>query len=152
VLYEPVLFSVLIAAAPESAAAHEILGVRDDTIGLVDEGNLNASAQRFVDYWAGDGTWAATPESRRPVLTAAMRAVNSEWHAAFHEPTPLSPFAAVDVPTLVLTGSKSKASTLAVARLSTGVLPRVHIEEMKARVTWRRLRIQTRSTRSLNDS
>jgi pimeloyl-ACP methyl ester carboxylesterase len=131
VLYEPVLFSVLTADAPESAAAREILAVRDDTIRLVDEGNLNASAQRFVDYWMGDGSWAATPEPRRPVLAAAMRAVKSEWHAAFYEPAPLSAFAAVNVPTLFLTGTKSKASALAVARLMTGVLPCVRVEEIE---------------------
>jgi pimeloyl-ACP methyl ester carboxylesterase len=131
VLYEPVLFSVLIADAPESAAAREILAVRDDTIRLVDEGNFDASAQRFVDYWMGEGTWAATPEPRRPVLAAAMRAVKPEWHAAFNEPTPLSAFAAVDVPTLFLTGTKSKASARAVARLLTAVLPRVRVEEIE---------------------
>lgn len=131
VVYEPVLFSLLIADAPESAAAREILAVRDDTIGLVDEGNLNAAAQRFVDYWAGDGAWAVTPETRRPLLAAAMRAVKSEWHAAFNEPAPLSGFASVNVPTLFLTGTKSKASALAVAGLVTAVLQRVHIEEIE---------------------
>jgi pimeloyl-ACP methyl ester carboxylesterase len=131
VLYEPVLFSVLVADAAESPPAREILAVRDETIRLVDEGNLNASAQRFVDYWMGDGAWAATPEARRPGLAAAMRAVKSEWHAAFHEPAPLSAFAAVDVPTLFLTGTKSKASARAVARLVTGMLPRVHVEEIE---------------------
>src|SRR5215510_4760156 len=49
VLYEPALFSVLMADATEGIAAREILAVRDDTIRLVDEGNLDASAQRFVD-------------------------------------------------------------------------------------------------------
>lgn len=131
VLYEPVLFSVLIAEAPGSAAAREILAVRDDTIRLVDEGNLNASAQRFVDYWAGDGAWARTPESRRPVLAAAMPAVKSQWHAVFHEPAPLSAFAAVNVPTLLLTGTRSKASALAVAGMVTAVLPRVRTEELE---------------------
>lgn len=130
-VYEPVLFSFLIADAPESAAALEITDVRDDTIRLVEEGNLNASAQRFVDYWAGDGTWAETPESRRPVLADAMRRVKSEWHALFREPTPLSAFASVSMPTLLLTGSKSTTSALAVARLVTSVLPRVRIEEIE---------------------
>jgi pimeloyl-ACP methyl ester carboxylesterase len=131
VLYEPVLFSVLVADAPESPAAREILAIRDDTIRLVDEGNLNASAQRFIDYWMGDGTWAATPEARRPALAAAMRSVKPEWHAAFCEPTPLNAFAAVDVPTLFLTGTRSKASARAVARLLTAVLPRVRVEEIE---------------------
>jgi pimeloyl-ACP methyl ester carboxylesterase len=131
VLYEPVLFSVLITEAPESAAAREILAVRDDTIRLVDEGDLNASAQRFVDYWTGDGAWTRTPESRRPALAAAMRSVKSQWHAVFHEPASLSAFAEVNVPTLLLTGTKSKAPALAVARMVTAVLPRVRTEELE---------------------
>ena len=60
-----------------------------------------------------------------------MRAVKSEWHAVFHEPTPLNGFATVNVPTLFLSGTKSKASALAVARLVTAVLPRVRIEEIE---------------------
>jgi pimeloyl-ACP methyl ester carboxylesterase len=131
VVYEPVLFSVLIADARETVAAREIIAVRDDTIRLADEGNFNASAQRFVDYWSGEGTWAATPEARRLALANAMRAVKPEWHAVFYEPAPLSAFAAVTVPTLFLTGTKSKASALAVARLVTSVLPRVRLEEIE---------------------
>jgi pimeloyl-ACP methyl ester carboxylesterase len=130
-LFEPVLFIVLIENAPESAAAKEVLAVCDDTIRLVDEGNLNASAERFIDYWMGDGAWRAIPESRKPTLAAAMRAVRSEWHATFSDPTPLNAFAHVDVPTLLLTGTKSRASALAVARLLTGVLPRVRAVEIE---------------------
>jgi pimeloyl-ACP methyl ester carboxylesterase len=131
VLYEPVLFSVLMADAPESDAAREIVAVREDTIRLIDEGNLNASAERFVDYWKGAGAWAAIPEPRRPAIAQAMRAVKPEWHAVFHEPTPLEAFAEIDVPTLFLTGTKSKASVKAVARLLTKVLPRVCVEEIE---------------------
>ena len=130
VLYEPVLFSVLMADAPESAAAREILALRDDTLRLLEEGNPNASAQRFVDHWAGDGAWAATLEPRRAVLAAAMRAVKPEWNAVFCDPAPLSAFAAVTVPTLFLTGAKSPASALAVARLVTSVLPCVDVKEI----------------------
>jgi pimeloyl-ACP methyl ester carboxylesterase len=131
VLYEPVLFSVLAADAPESDATREILAVRDDTIRLIDQGDLDASAARFIDYWMGEGTWAATPENRRPGIAAAMRAVKPEWHAAFSEPTPLHAFAAIDVPTLFMSGTESKGSARAVARLLTAVLPQVYVEEIK---------------------
>jgi pimeloyl-ACP methyl ester carboxylesterase len=131
VLYEPVLFSVLLAQMPQSDATRDILAVRDDTIRLADQGDLNASAARFVDYWAGEGAWAATPEHRRPAIATAMRAVKPEWHAACSEPTPLHAFAAIDVPTLLLTGAQSKASARAVARLLTAVLPRVRVEEIE---------------------
>jgi pimeloyl-ACP methyl ester carboxylesterase len=130
-VFEPVLFSVLVEHDPDGPAAHEILSVRDDTVRFADSGDLDASAQRFLDYWVGEGTWAATPEERRPRLAAGMSAVRSEWHAAFFDPTPLAGFAAIDIPTLYLTGSKSKLSTLAIARLLTVVLPDVRVEEVE---------------------
>jgi pimeloyl-ACP methyl ester carboxylesterase len=131
VLYEPVLFSVLMANAPQSDAAREIVAVRDDTIRLVEEGDLNGSAERFIDYWTGDGAWAAIPEPRRPAIAEAVRAVKPEWHALFHEPTPLGAFAEINVPTLLLTGTRSKASALAVARLLARVLPQVRVQEIE---------------------
>lgn len=129
-LFEPVLFSVLLADDPVSLATREILGVRDDTIRLVDLGDLDASAERFIDYWLGQGTWATTPEARRPAIAAAMRAVKPEWHAACFEPTPLAAFAALDVPTLLLTGAKSTLSARSVARLLASVLPNLSVEEI----------------------
>ena len=131
VLFEPVLFSVLVADSPHSAAAQEILAVRDDTTRLVGENDLVAAARRFIDYWMGDGAWAATPPARQPALAAAMRSVIPEWHAAFGEPTPLQALAAIDVPTLLLTGTQSKASARAVTRLLAAVLPRVQVESIQ---------------------
>jgi pimeloyl-ACP methyl ester carboxylesterase len=130
-LYEPVLFSVLMADAPDGVAAREILAVRDDTIRLVERGELDAAAARFVDYWIDEGAWAATPESRKPAIAGAMRAVKREWHAAFSEPTPLHAFGAIDVPTLLLTGRESKASARAIARLLRAVLLRVCAEDLE---------------------
>ncbi len=131
VLFEPVLFSVLVADAPHSAAAQEIQAVRDDTTRRVGAGDLAAAAQRFIDYWMGDGTWAATPPARQPALAAAMRSVIPEWHAAFDEPTPLPGWAAIDAPTLLLTGTRSKGSARAVTRLLAAVLPRVRVVEVE---------------------
>jgi pimeloyl-ACP methyl ester carboxylesterase len=127
VLYEPVLFSVLLDAAPHSPAAREIMAVRDDTAHLGPE----AVAERFIDYWMGTGTWKEMPEPRRSTLAAAVRTMKPEWHSAFNEPTPLAAFAALDVPTLLMTGTASTAAARAVARLVGGVLPRVQVEEME---------------------
>ncbi len=131
-VFEPVLFSLLIEHDPEGPAAREILSVREDTMRLVDSGDLEAAAQRFLDYWAGNGSWAAMPEERRPRLAASMRAVRSEWHAAFFEPTTLAEFAAIDMPTLYLTGAESKLSTRTVAGLLTDVLPLSRMEEIES--------------------
>jgi len=125
VLFEPVLFSVLMAEDPTQPAAREIAAVRDDTVVALECGDPHASGARFVDYWMGAGTWAAMPEPRREALATAMSHVKAEWDAAFREPTPLSAFAALEVPVLYLTGSESPASSLEVARLLTKTLPRV---------------------------
>jgi pimeloyl-ACP methyl ester carboxylesterase len=127
VLYEPVLFALLLRDAPESAAAREIMAVRDDTMRLGDD----EGAQRFIDYWMGEGAWTATPESRRAALVSAVRAMRPEWNSAFSEPTPLEALRAIDVPTLLLTGTASTAAARAVARLVAGVLPRVRVQEIE---------------------
>jgi len=127
VLYEPVLFAVLLRAAPQSDPAREIAAVRDDVLA----GAPAAAAERFIDYWMGKGTWAATPDSRRATLVDAVQAQTPEWHSAFNEPTPLEAYAALDLPALLMTGTASTAAARAVARLVGGVLPRVQVEELE---------------------
>ena len=125
VLFEPVLFSLLVAEDPEQAAAREITAVRDDTIAALERGDPCASGERFVDYWMEAGAWAAMPPPRRDAIAALMSTVKGEWQAVFGEPTPLAAFADLDVPVLYLTASASPASGRGVARLLTKVLPRV---------------------------
>lgn len=124
VVYEPVLFSVLMAEDATRPAAREIVAVRDDTIAAMQDGKPRASGARFLDYWMGPGTWAGMPEPRREAVATAMAGVAAEWHAAFTEPTPLSAFASLEVPTLCLTGARSPGASREVTRLLTGVLPR----------------------------
>ena len=131
VLFEPVLFSVLIAEDPTQPAAREIVAVRDDTVAALERGDPHASGARFVDYWMGAGTGRSLPAPRREALAAAMSGVKAEWDAAFREPTPLAAFAALDMPVLYITGSESPASARGVARLLTKTLPRVTTIEVE---------------------
>jgi pimeloyl-ACP methyl ester carboxylesterase len=131
VLFEPVLFSVLIAEDPTQPAAREIVAVRDDTVAALERGDPHSSGARFLDYWMGAGSWAAMPEPRREGLAAAMSHVKAQWAAAFGASTRRSAFAALDVPVLYLTGTESPASARGVARLLTKVLPRVTAVEIE---------------------
>jgi len=130
VLFEPVLFSLLMEEDPEQLGAREIASVRDDTSVAVADGKLEAAAERFIDYWMGPDAWQRTPPKRRPTLAGAMRKVRSEWHACFHEPTPIEAFARLAVPTLYLVGAESPASARGVARLLTRMMPHVLVEEL----------------------
>jgi pimeloyl-ACP methyl ester carboxylesterase len=125
VVFEPVLFSLLMAHDPDEPGASEIQAVRDDTCAAADRGDMGAAGSRFVDYWMGAGTWASLPDARRGSIAAAMAHVRSEWHAIFAEPAPLHAFAALDLPTLCLVGSDSPASSRRVSQLLVKTLPRV---------------------------
>jgi pimeloyl-ACP methyl ester carboxylesterase len=123
-VYEPVLFSVLLAEDPTQPAAREIVAVRDDTVAALAGGNPCAAGARFLDYWVGAGTWAGMPDARRNAVATAMGSLTAEWHAAFTEQAPLSAFASLDVPTLCLTGSDSPDASRGVTRLLANAMPR----------------------------
>jgi len=125
VVFEPVLFSLLMAHDPDEPGAREIQAVRDDTCAAAGRGDLDAAGGRFVDYWMGAGMWASLPDARRGSIAAAMTPVRSEWHALFAEPAPLHAFAALDLPVLCLVGSDSPASSRRVSQLLVKTLPRV---------------------------
>ncbi len=131
-LFEPALWSLLIAEDPSGPAALEITAVSQETERFMDHADFAAAAECFVDYWIGPGTWKLTPHTRRSAFVDGMHSARSEWHASFGEPTPLAAFAAVDVPTLLLTGSQSPVPARAITELIRSVLPRVRVVELEA--------------------
>jgi pimeloyl-ACP methyl ester carboxylesterase len=131
VLYEPVLFSLIEAESPPPNAAD---GIRDVTLAVIadlDAGNERRGAERFIDYWMGPGTFARMPEARQaPIVQAAVN--TRPWaNALMKEPTPLAAFRDLTMPVLYMTGSKSPASSLGVARLLVPVLPNVETIELE---------------------
>lgn len=124
-LYEPTLFALIEAAGPSPNAAD---GIRNTVAACaieLDAGNLDGAAQRFIDYWMGAGSWAATPGERKPAIAASVKNIRRWKHALFTEPTPLSAFRSLDVPVLLMTGGRSTASARGVARLLKSALPRL---------------------------
>jgi len=128
-LYEPTLFALLDAEMPAPNAADGIRDVVADAGVALDSGNQDAAAERFIDYWMGEGTWQRMPEPRRAPIAAS--AVNARrWkHALFTEPTPLAAFRGLDVPVLFLVGGQTTESARGVARLLVAALPRVEVLE-----------------------
>ena len=130
-LYEPALWSLLVAADPDSAASREIIVNRDETQCMMDRGEFEAAGEYFIDYWVGSGTWSTTSEARRSGFAAGMVAASPEWHASFREATPLAAFAAIDVPALLLTGTESTAPAKRLIALLSPVLPRSKVVTLK---------------------
>ena len=130
-LYEPTLFSLLEAEKPSPNEADGIRNAVAAAIIELNAGNRNGAAERFIDYWMGAGAWKQTPEPRQPPIAASVVNVRRWAHALMTEPAPLAAFRSLDVPVLYMTGSDSPASSLGVARLLKGALPRVETVEFK---------------------
>lgn len=131
-LFEPVLFSLLLAAAPRSAAAREIVRVAESTSELAARGDRDASAREFVDYWFEPGRWASMREEARAPVRAAMGRAAERWRALLEDPAKLEDLKAIDVRTLLLVAENSRAPARAVSELLMRTLPHVRSVEISA--------------------
>lgn len=130
VLYEPTLFSLLEEESPGQAAANGIRAAAADAAADIDAGRPSVAGERFIDYWMGKGTWRSMPEARQASVAASMGNIGQWSRVLFAEPTPLQSFRSLRVPVLYLVGTESPASSRGVARLLTGVLPKVTVVEL----------------------
>ena len=128
-LYEPTLFALLDVETPAPNDAEGIRNAVADAGVALDAGNQDASAERFIDYWMGTGTWKQTPEHRKPAIAVSVRNVRRWGYALFTEPTPLKAFRSLDIPVLYMVGKRSTPAAHGVARLLTSALPRIEVVE-----------------------
>ena len=130
-LYEPTLFSLIDADTPRPNDADGIHRAVVDAGRLLDAGNRDAAAERFIDYWMGAGSWKRTPETRKAPVAASVANVRRWGYALFSEPTPLAAFRSLHIPVLYMVGKRSTPAAHGVARLLTSVLPRVEVVEFE---------------------
>jgi pimeloyl-ACP methyl ester carboxylesterase len=113
VLYEPMLPGLLkvhgrLQAAAETQALYEHL----QRCGEV--GDWLAAAERFTDYFNGDGAWAATPPERRQLIASLLPANLPEWDAAM-APIRAGAFAGVSAQTLLMRGRTTRPALVEMA-------------------------------------
>ena len=130
-LYEPTLFALLDAESPPPNAADGIRAAVAGSQRALAGGDGSEAARCFIDYWMGDGAWARTPDARKGPIQESVANVSHWASALLGETTPLHAFAQLQVPVLYMTGGKSPASSLGVARLLTQALPQVQVVEFE---------------------
>jgi pimeloyl-ACP methyl ester carboxylesterase len=130
-VYEPTLFTLLDAEFPPPNDADCFRRTLDHASAALDAADPDRAARCFVDYWAGEGTWAQTPDSRKEAIATAVTNIRGWAAAVLNEPTPLSAFAKLDIPILYMMGKESPPSARGVGRLLTRVLPRVQVVEFE---------------------
>jgi len=124
VLYEPTLFSLLLADPKSRYAAMDIPVLRRVLGRDLDAGDRFRAALRYVDHWSGAGTWQGLSAEERATIAHRMPALCAQLVAQFADPTPASAYAGIDVPVLLLSATRPRASTRRIAQLLARTLPR----------------------------
>jgi pimeloyl-ACP methyl ester carboxylesterase len=65
-------------------------------------GDWRTVAERFADYWLGDGSWTTMPEPRRLAFAESLPPNFHEWDAVMDEETPVEAWKALTARTLVV--------------------------------------------------
>ena len=65
-------------------------------------------AERFADYWLGDGSWSAMPEKRRAAFTDALAPNFYEWDAVMEEETTVEEWKNLTARTLVVSDAATR--------------------------------------------
>ncbi len=127
VLYEPVLFNLLLEADSESPPAREIRAVRDDVRLSVERNDCHDAGRRFVDYWSGGHAWDKMEDWQREAVARRMPKVVADFDAVMGHTVGISTYRTLDIPTLLLYGVRSPASTRAIAQCLWESLPRIEV-------------------------
>ncbi len=123
-LIEPVAFHLLRqASGPNARLYEEIRSLADAVLSAGLSGDYQRGMARFVDYWSGPGSWARLPEDQQRTLCRGITKIILDFHATIAEDTPLEAYRRIGVPTLVLRGERSPATTRRIAELLARTLP-----------------------------
>ena len=111
VAFEPVLFRLLADFNPRDNAAREVVAAAASIRHWLELGHVERSAQRFVDFWSGDGSWTALPANHQQVITARMPSIVAHFRALFADPMKRGTLSKLNMPVLCLTGEKTRPTT-----------------------------------------
>lgn len=123
VAYEPVLFGLLLDDAFSRREVQTVVGVAESMRARVAQGQPDAAAQRFIDFWSGPGTWAALSAERQQGAAGRMPAVLQQFDALFGDPLALADLARLRMPALLCTGGETVPPTRRIVQLVHGALP-----------------------------
>jgi pimeloyl-ACP methyl ester carboxylesterase len=86
-------------------------------------GDYRGGMATFIDYWGGAGSWECLPDTRKTQFADLALHIAHHFWSLIEESTPLADYAGIDVPTLILCGTRSPGPSRTIARLLTETLP-----------------------------
>jgi pimeloyl-ACP methyl ester carboxylesterase len=122
VLLEPNPFSLL-KQNGRTRAFLESRELRDHVKCFGSLGDWRRVAERFADYWLGDGSWEAMPEKRRAAFVESVAPNFHEWDAIMEEETTLEEWRALTARTLLVSDASTRLPIREIVDLFAGACP-----------------------------
>jgi len=107
ILLEPNPF-YLLRQTGRTQAFLEARSLRDHVKCFGSLGDWPKVAERFADYWLGDGSWSTMPDKRRALFAELLPPNFHEWDAAMDEQTTVEDCKAVGARTLVVSDKATR--------------------------------------------
>jgi pimeloyl-ACP methyl ester carboxylesterase len=126
-VYEPVLFNVLPPNGTQATLARWMAGRVE---WHVRRSELDHAARAFLEYWSGPGAYDRAPADRRERFEAGMRKVPLDYGAISTGPCEAAAYAAIGVPTLIMSGKRSVPAAREIARRLAAAMPTARLDEM----------------------
>jgi pimeloyl-ACP methyl ester carboxylesterase len=131
-LYEPMLPHVLKSMGPDGIAAwHELQVLFGNIDQAVRDGAYSRAAETFLDYFNGATRWTSLTPERKIALVHFIPKACLESRAVMTERTPLSAYARLSIPTLLMHGDGTRQPTALIARGLAEVMPGVSLHVLK---------------------
>ncbi len=116
VLLEPNPF-YLLSQHKREAAYEEAKALRDHIKQYGAAGDWHTVAERFADYFIGDGAWEGMPAKRQSAYLEAMPPNFHEWDAVMKETTKIDTWASLKAKTLLVYATDTKRPLREIAEL-----------------------------------
>jgi len=127
VLYEPVLFALLVGRRGLTPEQRRVFDVADHVHAAAGAGDLGAAARTFMNYWSGPGAWERMDSVAQTTVAQRMPVVAGHFDAIATAHDVARGLAALSVPTLLLCGSETTESARCVTELAAAVLPNARL-------------------------
>ena len=95
----------------DERALRQISEIATTIASAVNCGDYVEAMCRFVDYWGGNGSWDALPNSQKTALATRISKVTLDFWATLNDPTRLDDLVDLSVPTLIVSGGRSPFPT-----------------------------------------
>lgn len=122
-VYEPVLFRLLLDYQPRDRATTEVLSAAQSIRNWFDLGHSTRAAQRFVDFWSGDGAWERLPPVRQQLIAARIGSVIGHFNALFNDSLTRAALSRLPMPILCMTGARTRPAPRRIGELLRYALP-----------------------------